>query len=320
MLRRAFHDNLQDSRHNAVLQNNLDQTIRFFLSHYVIPGLRMNNAMEPIREKFRSDIVEPYSITSYSMGARYIKQLVNDNSPTLSSDSNTKDKEIIHSLNKKYNDGFWNLIDSYNNMQRSENRQGYQIVAGEKEKLASEFASTICWTSFNQGIKNKGIEYKDQIQNLGRQEEQIAGIIREVRTKDLKSKMKQLILTTRLTNQEDFEKLSARRRSKGTQLPISMPQFEKYLKSVQKSRSRTPKKIPPIKDIPGLERNLKGLEDFGVKVLFVLITQKDEKVCPECRDLELESWESGDPDIPDPPVHPSCRCRLALAESEFLEE
>jgi hypothetical protein len=301
MLRRAFHDNLPDSRHNTVLQNNLESSIRFYLCNYVIPNLRMNNSMKLLKEQFRSDIIEPYNITSYSLGARYVKQLVNDNSPTLSTD--VKDREILNSLNQKYNDQFWSLIDSYVNMQRSENRRGYQIVAGEKERLASELASTICWTSFNQGIKNKGLEYKDQIEKLGQNGELISGIVRDVRNKDFTMK-KQLILTRRWTD-EDREKLSARRK-KGTRLP--------------KKKGPPAKKGRPVKvkDIPGLERNLRGNEDFA-KIVFILITQRDEKVCAECRDLELDSWESGDPDLPDPPVHPSCRCRLALAESEFLE-
>jgi len=261
--------------------------------------------MEPLKEKFKDDIIKIYNLYSYSLGAGYVKQLLNYNrGQTISTD---KDKETINSLNEKYNDQFWTLIDSFINMQRTENRYGYQVVAGEKEKVASEFASTICWTSFNQGIKNKGLEYKDQIQKLG--DEQIAGIIREVRNKDLTIK-KQLILTQRLNlNQEDREKLSAARRrgKEALSLPVKKGPPAKLGRPVK------------IKDIPGLERNLEGIEDFA-KIVFVLITQRDEKVCAICRDLELDTWESGDPDLPDPPVHENCRCRLALAESEFLDE
>lgn len=269
--------------------------------------------MQKVKDRFRTKVIELYSTTCYSLGAGYIKQLVNnrnnnnnDKEIFSSVSSQIKDKDIINSLSEKYSDQFWSLIDSYNNMQRSENRLGYQIIAGEKEKLASEFASKICWTSFNQGIKNKGIEYKDEIAKLGQGDEIITGIVRDIRNKDLSVK-RQLILTTRLT-QEDFEKLSAvRRRSK-------------------EERSLPIKKGPPakrgrpvtIKEIPGLERNLKGLEDFA-RIVFVLVTQKDEKVCPECMALELETWESGDPDLPDPPIHENCRCSLRLAESEFLE-
>jgi hypothetical protein len=297
MLRRTFHDNLPDSRHNAILQNNLEQTIRFFVSHYVVPGLRMNDdkAMQRIKDAFKSDVVEPYSVTSYSLGARYVKQLVNSydnyNSATLSTD--LKDKEILNSLNEKYTDQFWNLIKSFNNMQRTENRQGYQIVAGEKERLAGEFASTICWTSFNQGIKNKGIENKEKVATLGEGQGQIAGIIREIKSKDLKSKRKQVILTRRLDD-KDREKLSAQR---------------------QKNKKAIPETLPI--SLPKLERFLKTREELRSDIVFVLITQRDERVCEECRDLELEFWHSEDDDIPDVPVHNNCRCRLALAENEF---
>jgi hypothetical protein len=123
-LRRAFHDNLEDSRQNTILQNNLEHTIRFFLSIYVIPALRFNIdgagiPIQRIKDTFRKKVVDRYSATSYSLGARYIEQLVNNKDNEKTSSVSTDVKEL-QSLNQKYNDQFWSLIDSYNNMQKTE--------------------------------------------------------------------------------------------------------------------------------------------------------------------------------------------------------
>jgi SPP1 gp7 family putative phage head morphogenesis protein len=53
------------------------------------------------------------------------------------------------------------------------------------------------------------------------------------------------------------------------------------------------------------------------EIVFVLLTEKDDRVCPQCRELETETWLPGDPDLPNPPMHPNCRCRLGLAEIGF---
>ena len=54
MLRRAFHDNFPESRHNTIIQNNLDHTIRFFLTFtlfrdYEQNGLEINKIKDNIQ-------------------------------------------------------------------------------------------------------------------------------------------------------------------------------------------------------------------------------------------------------------------------------
>jgi len=55
-----------------------------------------------------------------------------------------------------------------------------------------------------------------------------------------------------------------------------------------------------------------------IKARFIFLTQEDAKVDPEiCEPLNRTVYDSDDPDIPSPPLHRHCRCRLIpLMEEE----
>lgn len=274
---RVFHDNSIFSKANYRLENGLRITTLSFLNSWLIPALM----------RYGKDI-------SPALKTRFMNQVVVPyvrGSYTLGSNyvariadreltSSTNDSEKISDIMVKSFDEFWERIDKFRGMEQTSNRKGYQFIAEQKEIIASEFASQATWKAFNQGIISKGFEYKSDLAENNRLQLDI--INRDIRTEDLKGVRSQLIYMDR--KQDDN-----RERTSQT-LPVSMPRLEAFLRARQE---------------------LKG------ELVFVLITQRDELVCEECRSLETQFWLSGDPTIPDVPVHPNCRCRLALAENEF---
>lgn len=58
-----------------------------------------------------------------------------------------------------------------------------------------------------------------------------------------------------------------------------------------------------------LRKRKKVAEDVQIN------TEGDDRVCVLCDELEQEIWFDGDPDIPDIPVHPNCRCELVDADT-----
>jgi hypothetical protein len=62
-----------------------------------------------------------------------------------------------------------------------------------------------------------------------------------------------------------------------------------------------------------------GEQGFA-KVVLVWVISEDDKVCPQCSDLQGTEWDTTDFDIPTPgheSSHWNCRCRLMLAEREL---
>jgi hypothetical protein len=243
----------------------------------MLPYSKRETSLKGLQTQFMNNVVKPYVRGSYTLGANYVARIA-DREITSSTDDSEKISDImVESFN-----GFWDRIHKLMKMERSDNRKGYQFIAEQKEIISNEFASQASWKAFNKGIVLKGNEYKSDLAENNRLQLDI--LERDIRTEDLKGINHQLIYMDRRQDQDDN-----RERTSQT-LPVSMPRFEAALRARQ---------------------------ELKAEIILVLVTQRDEKVCEECRDLETEFWHSGDSDIPDVPVHPNCRCRLALAENEF---
>lgn len=302
-MRKVFHDNSVFSRSNYRVENGLRLTTLAFLNHSLIPSLRRFKAedMKQLKIAFMEQVVKPYVRGSYTLGANYVARIA-DREIT----SSTNDSEKISDLMVESFDQFWDRIYKYLKMERSDNRKGYQFIAEQKEIISSEFASQAAWKAFNQGIVMKGSEYKDDLRENNRLALDI--VTREIRSEDLKNTKRQLIYMDR---KQDFEDIMNRSTAE------SVLKIWRNVTS-DDNRELTSAQIRALPvSMPRLEAFLRARQELKGELVFVLVTQKDEKVCEECMSLESEFWLSGDPAIPDVPVHVNCRCRLALAENEF---
>lgn len=52
------------------------------------------------------------------------------------------------------------------------------------------------------------------------------------------------------------------------------------------------------------------------KTMLLFCTALDDSVCSDCNDREGEIYKNDDPDLPNPPLHPNCRCRLIPVPSD----
>ncbi len=71
-----------------------------------------------------------------------------------------------------------------------------------------------------------------------------------------------------------------------------------------------------FEDNPGVFESGEGFQ----KIVLVWVISEDDKVCPQCSDLQGTEWDTTDFDIPTPGhegTHWNCRCRLMLAEREL---
>jgi hypothetical protein len=277
---RVFHDNSQFSQANYKLENSLRITTLSFLNHWLIPSLMLSHHTREVSLKALKIRFMDQVVKPYVRGSYTLGANYVARIADREITSSTDDSEKISDIMVESFDGFWDRIYKLMKMERSDNRKGYQFIAEQKEIISNEFASQASWKAFNQGIILKGNEYKSDLAENNRLQLDI--LERDIRTEDLKGINHQLIYMDRRQDNN-------RERTSQT-LPISMPRFEAALRARQE---------------------LKG------ELVLVLVTQRDENVCQDCRDLETEFWLSGDPNIPDVPVHPNCRCRLALAENEF---
>lgn len=278
---RVWHDNLVHSKQNYRLENRLRQEIMMFINHALLPALRTRNQsyINRTKTRFLNEIIEPYSNTSYRLGSNYVATIVNKQN--IFTEDEIKSKQELRS---QFHDEFWKKIDGLVSIERTENKQGFQYVALEKDRIASELSSLIAWRSFNKGIMNKGNEFKNDLKEMAKSKDKqgLTYITRSIRSKDLKDTTKQKIITGRSDKNENKE-------------------YTSQVKQIE---------LDEVPAIPDWEK-LTGPAFF---VVYVFVTMKDEKVCEYCRSLETEQWFLEDPDVPDPPVHPNCRCRLAYAE------
>jgi hypothetical protein len=91
------------------------------------------------------------------------------------------------------------------------------------------------------------------------------------------------------------------------------------------------KTLAPI--VPLLPAIVPGVIDIGHEAIqpvdrtenleierFKFTTMQDSKVDPVCKKFENSIWDSDDPDLPIPPLHPNCRCFLTIVESQRKEQ
>jgi hypothetical protein len=275
---RTFHDNTPYSRSNQKLEIALRMELLGYVNQNLIPYLRRKTSTDLTSIHYQyADLIKPYIKASYRLGESYVYNITDHE--RVNSDV---DEKMVTLLHKTMYDNFGRKINSLINMQRTENRRDYQIIAGEKERIVNDLSSEIIWKSYNSGIKTKG----KQLNMKGVASRGLVYIERKIRSKDLTRIEPQKIFIARIKPREVTHQIV-----EGA--PLSMPELERFLRSREELKS---------------------------ELVFVLVTQKDEKVCEFCRDLETETWTSGDPDLPDPPIHENCRCHLMLTESEFDSE
>lgn len=204
---RTSHDKTPYSKVNQRLERQLRQEIKLYINHQLIPSLRFPKTTRHLAfvQDNYSKLILPYTKASYRLGAFYVSRIFNHEVA-----NSVGDDSRVTQLHKDFYFNFTRKINALINMERTENRKSFQIIAAEKERIAGELSSEIAWTSYNQGVKCKGIEMT--VQGVPRRG--LVSMKREIRSPDLKTVTTQKIFVDRVqTKGETREQIAGRERT-----------------------------------------------------------------------------------------------------------